>query len=108
MAAGARVSCQHGTFKAVVDVGRIGGDDGSPEWFTAGLRVRCVECGEPFAFKGLRCGASQTEPMVSADGLEARLPLASPSEIALSEQPGLYGLVQQPSDDEASYDDPPG
>jgi hypothetical protein len=88
------VSCQHEDFVAVVNVGRIGGGDGgSPEWFTADVRVNCVHCGEPFAFKGLRCGASQVEPMVSADGLEARLPLASPTEIALSADPGLYGLL---------------
>lgn len=90
------MSCQHETFEAVVNVGRIGGDGedgGSPHWFTADVRVRCLECGEPFAFKGLPCGVSQNRPMVSADGLEARLPLASPSEVALSEMPGLYGLV---------------
>jgi hypothetical protein len=104
------MSCQHEDFQAHVMVGRIGGGEGgSPEWFVAEVRVHCIHCAKPFAFKGLRCGASQTEPMVSADGLEARLPLASPAEIALSEQPGLYGLMQAPlHTDEASYDDPPG
>jgi hypothetical protein len=92
------VSCQHETFEARVDVGRIGGGErgDSPEWFVAEVRVRCVNCGEPFAFKGLPCGVSRTAPMVSADGLEARLPLASPAEVALTDQPGLYGLVNAP------------
>jgi hypothetical protein len=103
------VSCQHEDFKATVNVGRIGGgEDGSPEWFVARVHVRCVHCGASFGFKGLPCGMATALPMVSVDGLEARLPLASPSEIALSPQPGLYGLVSAPSDDEASYDDPPG
>lgn len=87
-------------FEARVDVHRMHDSDDSvdPHAFVAELRVHCGHCGQAFAFKGMRSGFSYAEPMVDASGTMVSLPLASPSEIALSDVPGLYGVLQQPEE----------
>lgn len=64
--------CKHPAFNASVTVNRLQ-DTGR---FMADVRIECAGCKEPFHFKGLAMGYSPTEPMVSVDGLELRVPIA--------------------------------
>jgi hypothetical protein len=86
------VSCEHPVFEAQVDVTRVL-HDGELVSFAADVRVRCVACGEPFGWRGVECGASVNgPPMRSADGLQLRAWLLSPSEMKLLNGPaGLVG-----------------
>jgi hypothetical protein len=63
--------CPHPDFDAEVDVNRLE-DIGA---FTADVRIRCIACGEPFAFVGIPAGLSSDGPRVSVSGLEVHLPL---------------------------------
>jgi len=91
------VSCSHPEFRAEVEVTRVlnGQDEragGEVVAFAADVRVKCVACGEPFAWRGVPCGISVNgAPMRSADGLELRAWLVSPAEMALLDAPA--GLV---------------
>lgn len=89
------MSCQHEDFEAVAAVGRITDEDGGDiVAFVCELKVRCVNCGEPFGFRGMAPGLSWGEPTRSPDALEARLPLLTPSEMALGGP--LPGLLADP------------
>lgn len=69
--------CQHERFEARVDTTRLTSAPGGPvTGYTADVRIRCAQCGMPFRFLGLKPGASPTQPMVSVDATEARLPIA--------------------------------
>lgn len=85
------MSCQHENFESDVAVGRIAAEeDGDIVIFVADVRVKCVDCGESFGFRGLPPGMSWGEPTRTVDALEACLPLLSPSDLALSGPlPGL-------------------
>lgn len=63
--------CQHEQFAACASVTRLE-DTGR---FICELRVVCVQCREPFRFKGMPPGLSFEVPTVSIDGLEANLPI---------------------------------
>lgn len=41
----------------------------------ADIRIRCGDCGNPFRFKGFRCGVSLEEPTVSVGATELRVPM---------------------------------
>lgn len=64
------LSCEHLDFRAGVDVQRI---TDSAVWY-ADVRVTCAECGQRMEFLGFPLGLSPSEPMVSIDRTEARLP----------------------------------
>lgn len=86
--------CDHGEFRADVDVTRVLDDreDGDVTAYACDVRVSCAECGEPFGFRGVPCGVSVVgQPMRSADALELRAWLLSPSEMQLADGPA--GLV---------------
>lgn len=78
--------CDHENFVAIAEVHRMvnAEDQDSPHAFMCELRVQCAHCDAPFGFKGMPGGVSPDQPMVSVDTLEARLPLASPTELALA------------------------
>ena len=63
--------CAHENFSASVAVSRLV-DTGR---FIADVTIKCDQCGQPFQFIGLNPGVSTRDPMVSPDGLEARLPI---------------------------------
>lgn len=70
--------CEHKDFLADVNVNRLGTEDsadGMPIAYSADVRIRCDQCGEPFRFSGLRAGLSFAHPMVSADETELRAPI---------------------------------
>lgn len=68
--------CGHASFEAAVSVGRLtDGDDGPVTGYTAGVTVKCADCGLSFRFRGSRFGSSPHEPMLSADALELRAPI---------------------------------
>jgi len=68
--------CEHNQFEASVDVSRIKeSEDGPVTAFMAEVRVKCVDCGQPFRFKCSRIGVDPKEPMASADGQELRCPI---------------------------------
>lgn len=68
--------CDHKVLVGHVRCGRITEFEGGPvRWYIAELTVHCDGCKKPFAFQGLQTGMSFTQPMVSFDGTEARLPI---------------------------------
>jgi hypothetical protein len=78
--------CAHENFDAAVDVVRIS-DDGTGEdiiHFIASVRIRCVDCGEPFGFRGPPGGHSWDEPRCDVSALTIQLPLMSPAELVLA------------------------
>lgn len=88
------MSCQHEDFSASVNIVPLVHDDAadSANVFMAEIRIVCAECEKPLGFKGVPCGVSLVEPMVSIDGLELRIPLMSPAEVEL--RGPLAGLDQ--------------
>lgn len=89
------MSCQHENFQANADIGRITGEqDGDVVAFVMDIKVRCVECGQSFGFRGMPPGLAWDVPTRSPDALEAHLPLLSPSELAMNGP--LPGLVDDP------------
>lgn len=92
------MSCQHEDFEARCEVSRVTPDEGTEVVaFTLDVRVHCVACGEPFGFRGMAPGLSWGEPTRSADAQEARLPLLTPSELALNGPlPGLFADPDAP------------
>lgn len=78
--------CLHGRFNATVSVFRLQkGKEAHPEnyadSFSADLSIKCLECDCFFTFVGMVIGASPFQPMISADGIEARLPI-KPTDIS--------------------------
>lgn len=71
--------CPHENFAAEVDMNRLADDDhGRPDTivgFSADIRVRCAECGEPFRWVGVPAGLSARGPTCSVDETELRAPL---------------------------------
>jgi len=63
--------CVHKDFEAAVDVHRLL-DTGK---FIADVRIKCMNCGEPFRFLGVAAGVSWRQPMVSLDELELHVPI---------------------------------
>lgn len=89
------MACQHEDFEANVAVGRITDDDGGDAIaFVAEVRVRCVDCGVEFGFRGMDPGLAYDSPTRSPDALEARLPLLTPTELAMNAP--LPGLCADP------------
>lgn len=82
--------CTHENFAAQVDVNRMM-DEGAITGFLAEIHVTCADCGEPFGWRGVRCGISvHGPPMRNADATELRAWLLSPAEMALvSGAPGV-------------------
>lgn len=73
-------ACPHGRFAAEVNVNRIGEDDpgndtGLPNHYSADIRIRCADCGEPFRWIGVTGGLSPSQPMCSVDETELRAPI---------------------------------
>lgn len=63
------MSCSHKNFDAQVSVIRIE-DTGR---FMAEIRIRCLDCGTPMQFMGLKPGLDFNGATVSLDGLEANI-----------------------------------
>lgn len=67
--------CPHEDFDASVEVSRLTGEDGGPVTaYSAGIRIRCAQCGEPFRWIGVQAGLKPDRPMVSVDETELRAP----------------------------------
>ena len=63
--------CAHKQFGAKVAVNQLE-DSGK---FIADVRVKCIECGEPFRFIGLPAGINFERPTVSIDETELHAPI---------------------------------
>lgn len=91
-AAGVRVEmadCAHEQFGAEVDVHRLE-DSGK---FIADVRVKCVQCDEPFRFVGLTAGISFDQPTVSIDETELHAPIEPEGEKRLQTR-ALFQMPQ--------------
>lgn len=64
-------TCNHPNFAAGVSVGRFL-DSGK---FMCEVRIVCVQCREPFRFRGVPPGISWDHPTCSIDGLELNCPV---------------------------------
>jgi len=83
--------CEHLNFAAQVNVARLtDGDDGPVTGYSADVEIICADCREQFVFIGLPGGYSPTEPMVSVDMTEARLPIRPSSEAKNPMLPRLH------------------
>lgn len=72
------MTCQHEQFFAHVEVNRLE-DSGQ---FSACVRIKCEQCGEPFRFLGLPTGLDLSGASVSSDGTEARLAIGTRETVA--------------------------
>lgn len=70
--------CKHMNFDASVAVARLE-DSGR---FMAEIRIKCLDCGEPFQFLGLEPGLRLSGAAVSIDGLEANIAISPDSQTA--------------------------
>lgn len=69
-------ACPHEDFWADVAVQRLTEVEGGPVTaFYAEIKVKCVQCGEPFCFRGVPLGLSQLAPTMSFDGTELSAPI---------------------------------
>lgn len=68
--------CKHMAFDATVSVARLE-DTGR---FMAEIRIKCLDCGEPFQFLGLPMGLNMAGATVDPDGLEARIAILPDSQ----------------------------
>lgn len=69
-------TCEHIEFMASVDVVRLADHEGGPiTGYSAEIEVRCAVCEEAFEFIGVPIGWLPSEPAVSVDGREARMPI---------------------------------
>ena len=80
--------CEHKDFAAEVEVNRL--EDVNR--FSADVRIRCNECGQPFRFIGLPTGLDLNGASVSIDGTEARLAIAPKGEVVTPLE-GIQGFT---------------
>lgn len=92
--------CHHEAFSTFAEVVRLtDGEGGEVTGFTTNLRVQCAACGELFTWRCPDVGVSQSRPMVSADGLELRAPIAPVSAgESLAERLGAHMRPQAKGD----------
>ena len=68
--------CPHEDFDANVEVNRLTAEPGGPvAAYSAGIRIRCAQCGEPFRWIGVQAGLKPDRPMVSVDETELHAPI---------------------------------
>ncbi|MEU7381540.1 hypothetical protein AB0A91_16360 [Streptomyces sp. NPDC042207] len=69
--------CPHENFDAYVAVNRLTASDTDPTvvGYSAGIKVHCRDCGEPFRWTGVPAGVSPRRPMCSIDETELHAPL---------------------------------
>ncbi len=67
--------CLHKSFGAEIIVTQMTGAEAIVEAYGAEVRISCTDCGKRFRFVGVEVGLSGTEPSMSADGLELRVPI---------------------------------
>jgi hypothetical protein len=68
--------CPHEHFDAEVGVNRLTSEpDGPVNAYSADIRIRCVQCDEPFRWIGVQAGVKPDRPMVSVDETELRAPI---------------------------------
>jgi hypothetical protein len=68
--------CPHENFDALVDVVRLTPDGEQDVYaYSAGIRIRCRDCDEPFRFIGVQAGLRPDRPMCSVDETELRAPI---------------------------------
>lgn len=59
--------------------------------YSTGIKIRCVDCGQPFRFIGLPLGLNLNGATMSIDGLEARLAIM-PADRVPSPLEGVTGF----------------
>lgn len=70
------MACAHERFMCFSMVNHIVGREGGPVLaYAADIQIRCADCDMPMRFVGLPFGVSQSQPTVSADGTELRVPM---------------------------------
>ena len=69
--------CDHNEFKAKVNVTRLTDKD-KVTGYLAEVKIKCAECGTPFAFKGLPMGLDLSGATVDPDRLQANLAIEPP------------------------------
>jgi hypothetical protein len=69
--------CHHDDHEAVVNVIKLTASDTAPTpvGYTAEIKIRCANCGEPFRWTGVPAGQSPRQPTCSVDETELRAPL---------------------------------
>lgn len=68
--------CEHGKTRIDVRITRLtNGDNGPVTGWAADIGLTCSDCGAQFKFLGLPAGIHPTQPRVSLDGTELRIPI---------------------------------
>lgn len=71
-----KVECKHENFDCECNVVNVtDGEDGPILYRMLEVKVKCLDCKMPFAFKGLPGGMSPNRAMVSPFGEELRAPI---------------------------------
>lgn len=84
------MACAHENFRCDAGIQRIAAKpDGVVSYYSAEIRVHCVDCGQKFEFVGLPLGCSPYRPTVSMDGLILSAPMMPEGQIT---PPGLPSL----------------
>jgi hypothetical protein len=84
-------NCKHEQFEATVNVNRITDEAGTEvQAFMADIRIRCVQCNEPFVFVAPVVGLIWDGPATSFNGQELRAPIRPRS--AFGESVALPGF----------------
>ena len=70
-------ACPHHNFEVDAEVHClvVSDDDPTPIGYSAEIRTRCGDCGEPFRWTGLDAGWSPARPMCSVDETVLNAPL---------------------------------
>lgn len=69
-------ACLHPDFESEVVVIRLApNEEQPPEGYYAEVKIRCIECSEPFRFTGVPAGLSPSRPTCSIDETELRIPV---------------------------------
>lgn len=71
--------CAHREIQTDVEVADVEGK------LMAHIRITCAECGDPMEFDGVQRGLSYTEPAVSFDRQELRLPVTPKTQRSILE-----------------------
>jgi hypothetical protein len=68
--------CPHEDFHTEVGINRLTSEpDGPVTAYIADIRIRCVQCDEPFRWVGVPAGMKPDRPMVSIDETELHAPI---------------------------------
>lgn len=88
------MSCKHMNFTVLTRVNRLTDMSGDTvRDFAMDIRVECADCGLPFRFRGLPFGFDRSQPTLSVDSQELRVPIEPAHVTEILGQPLVSGTA---------------